>query len=141
MDGEEPEIPKELNDLVSRFEGWLDETKTEFMMGEMPVASLQYEYGGSFDAVGRRGDEIILFDWKTSNSVYPEHALQLGAYAQALYETFGWGCDRAMIVRFSKTPPYLFEVHEVFDLERSLKAFLDAKSLKESLEKPQFLPI
>lgn len=49
---------------------------------EVTLFSRTYEFAGTVDAVVKlKTGEIAMIDWKTSNRVYPEHALQLIAYS------------------------------------------------------------
>lgn len=133
-------IPEEIAGPVQSFRDWWMKSGIELVMGDTKVASILYGYGGSLDAIGWRNGKFIILDWKTSNSIYTEYALQVAAYAQAFYETYGVSCGEAIIVRFGKKPPIDFEARELCDLSLSFKTFLDAKSLKENLEKPHFMP-
>lgn len=138
--GREPDaIPPEIDAPVRAFKDWWKSSGIELVMGDTKVASRIHGYGGSLDALGRRNGRFIILDWKTSSGIYAEYALQVAAYAQAFTETFGFPCKDAVIVRFGKKPPVEFEVKELADVKRSLDAFLAAKALKESLEKPHFI--
>lgn len=138
--GREPEaIPPEIEAPVKAFKDWWKGSGIELVMGDTKVASRIHGYGGSLDALGRRNGRFIILDWKTSSGIYAEYALQVAAYAQAFTETYGLPCSDAVIVRFGKKLPIEFEVKELADVKRSLEAFLAAKTLKEALEKPQFI--
>ena len=137
--GDEPaEIPPEVAGPVHAFKDWWRSSGIELVMGDTKVASPEYGYGGSLDALGRRNGRYVILDWKTSNGIYTEYALQVAAYAQAFRETYGVPCSEAIIVRFGKKLPIEFEYKELADLDLSLSAFLAAKSLKEALEQPHF---
>jgi hypothetical protein len=43
-----------------------------FRHTEVALASEQYAFGGTLDAVGMIGDELILLDWKCANAVYAD---------------------------------------------------------------------
>ncbi len=138
--GKEPKsVPEAIEGPVQSFRDWWMKSGIELVMGDSKVASRIYGYGGSLDALGRRNGNLIILDWKTSSGIYTEYALQVAAYAQAFHETYGLPIHEAIIVRFGKKPPFDFEAKELLDIELSFKAFLDAKSLKESLEKPHFM--
>lgn len=138
--GEEPEkIPDEISAPVNAFKNWWKSSGIELVMGDTLVASIQYKYGGSLDALGYKDGRFIILDFKTSNAIYSEYALQVAAYGQAFLETYGMECKEAIIVRFSKNQPVEFEKKEVADLKQSFEAFLAAKNLKESLMKSHFI--
>lgn len=139
----ERELPKEISPdilpAIEAFRLWWKNSGIELVMGDTKVASLLHQYGGSLDALGRREGKFIILDWKTSNGIYSEYALQVAAYAQAFFETYGIYCQEGIIVRFGKKLPIDFETKTIGDLERSFQAFLSAKSLKEHMEMEHFL--
>ncbi|MFA6433771.1 MAG: PD-(D/E)XK nuclease family protein [Elusimicrobiales bacterium] len=138
--GKEPEsLPAAIEGPVKAFKDWWGKMGIQLVMGDTKVASTQYGYGGSLDALGVRNGKLVLLDWKTSSGIYDEYALQVAAYAQAFKETFGADCAEAFIVRFGKKLPIEFEAKEVASLQESFAAFLAAKTLKESLAKPHFV--
>jgi len=61
---------------------WEQAYSVEFVETEMQLVSEEYRFGGTPDAVGVVNDELCLIDWKTSNSVYTDHLIQLAAYGQ-----------------------------------------------------------
>jgi hypothetical protein len=77
------------------FAEFLDDVQPDLVRAEDVAWSDEHEYAGSFDAVLRlRLDEngkpdpygesaLVMADWKTSKSTYPEVALQMSAYAHA----------------------------------------------------------
>jgi hypothetical protein len=65
---------------------------------ELMVWSLHHRYAGTIDLVGRQADGALsLADWKTGG-IWPEAALQLGAYAIALEEMTGRPVGEAYVV-------------------------------------------
>lgn len=137
--GKEPEgIEEELAPAVAAFKKWWEDSGIELVMGDTKVASLIHKFGGSLDALGRRNGQFIILDWKTSNGIYSEYALQVAAYAQAFYESFGIYCQEGIIVRFGKKLPIDFETKTIRNLERSFQAFLRAKELKEAMRMEHF---
>ncbi len=137
--GKEPEsVPEPIQAAVSSFKSWWKQSGIELVLGDTKVASLIHGYGGSLDALGRRQGDFIILDWKTANGIYPEHGLQVAAYAHAFYETFGIYCQEGIIVRFGKKLPIDFEAKKIRDMEGAFQNFLSAKKLKEGLELPMF---
>lgn len=132
--GEAVQYPEEYAPAVQAFQQWWFDSGIELVMGDTKVASVLHGYGGSLDALGRRNGQYIILDWKTSNGIWPEYALQVAAYAQAFYETFGIYAQEGIIVRFGKKLPIEFEAKKIRDLDVSFQAFLRAKELKESLQ-------
>lgn len=63
------------------FQEWFESSKFEIIAQEESLVSRVHRFGGTFDAVAKDSKErIVLIDFKTSNSIYPEYILQLGAY-------------------------------------------------------------
>lgn len=83
---------------------------------EQHLWSNEQRYAGTADYIGKyttperflvRGHKgrfpkevLVVGDWKTSRSIYPEYWLQLAAYAHAFYELTGIKVDGAFIVQF-----------------------------------------
>ena len=90
LNNENPEsaIVFEKEELVTQarigfenFLRWWEDTKIEIIAQEIELTSRKHRYGGSPDAIGINSrKEVILLDWKTSNSVYSDYLIQLAAY-------------------------------------------------------------
>lgn len=74
-------------DVKPYVQGWRDfneEFEPEYLFIEETVWSNTYGYAGSFDAIVRIGEDIIMLDNKTTRSgVHEEVALQMSAYTSA----------------------------------------------------------
>ncbi|MFB7671326.1 hypothetical protein ACFC26_07895 [Kitasatospora purpeofusca] len=83
--GERPRyVHPDMQPYLRHFGSFLDEHQPEFLHLEETVWSDQHGYAGSFDAIARIGDEVVMLDWKTTRSgVHEDVALQLKAYAMA----------------------------------------------------------
>jgi hypothetical protein len=137
--GQEPgEIVPDIQAPVAAFREWWKSSGIQIVLGDTKVASRRYGFGGSLDALGWRDGHYVMLDWKTSNGLYDEYALQVAAYSQAFFETYGHYCDEAIVVRFGKKPPIGFEWKKVADMQRSFRTFLAAKELKEAFDQPHF---
>jgi hypothetical protein len=75
------EIAKNAIQGFQNYLRWKDTTKMEIVEQETPLVSEKYQFGGTPDAIMVRG-ELALGDWKTSNSVFPDHIIQLAAYKE-----------------------------------------------------------
>lgn len=140
--GKEPElVPPDIAAPIQAFKQWWRNSGIELVLGDTKVASLIHGYGGSLDALGRRQGKFIILDWKTGNGIWKEHALQVAAYGQGFFESYGLYCQEGIIVRFGKKAPVDFETREIADLESSFMAFQHAKALKESLDLEHFLEV
>lgn len=87
---------------MNRFNDWKRETKDELVKSEELVASPTYMFCGKFDRLARRNGRLILGDFKTSNSIYLEHFIQLAAYRIAIREWFGLEVEGLEVLRFGK---------------------------------------
>lgn len=87
---------------VRAFLSWWRGSSLEVIETETPLVSEKHEFAGTFDAIARREDgALVLLDWKTSNGIYPEYVVQLGAYALLLAER-GDKVSESHLCRFSK---------------------------------------
>ena len=87
----------------SAFEFWCKGTQLEIIDCEVKVISEAHRYGGTLDFIGKLDGKLVLGDFKTSNSVWPEMLCQLAAYAKAYEETTGSRIDGGYhLLRFSK---------------------------------------
>lgn len=132
-------IPEQYVPVVEAFKRWWEPMDMQFILGDTPVASKKYGYGGKLDGVCRKRLSLILLDWKTGKGIYPEAAMQGAAYAQGFEETYGEQIERIFIVRFGKTAPIEFEKLEVADIKKSFQAFLSALHLHNRLKVNQYI--
>lgn len=70
--------------VMSAFEAfteWFESNKFRVIGQEMQLTSKAYLYGGTPDAIALDAKgRLCLLDWKTSDGVYQDYLLQLGAY-------------------------------------------------------------
>lgn len=60
---------------------WFDSNSFEVISQEEQMVSEIHFFGGTPDAIAKDGKgRIVLLDWKTSNGIYQDYILQLGAY-------------------------------------------------------------
>ena len=133
IQGLEPEIPAEMEPVVQSFTTWRQDAGLDIQLTETMVYSGKYSYAGSMDAVAYRSGQLVALDWKTSNGLYPEHLLQVAAYAKALEEMSGESVTEAWAVRFGKKEPE-FEVRKVADLDTAFNAFRAALYLWRTMK-------
>src|SRR5262249_49026942 len=62
------------------YKEWKAQTNLEVAESELSLLSRVHRFGGTLDAILLKG-LLALGDWKTSNAVYADHLIQLGAYA------------------------------------------------------------
>ena len=113
---------------------------------EVQLVSPQWKFGGTPDAIGRMGDEVVLLDWKTSNGIYSDYIIQLAAYQHLV--DFGVRMDNgkklpfvcgkgAHLLRFSKenadfNHAYFADLSEGWE---TFKLFRQAYDLDKLLKK------
>ena len=135
-----PDVPPELAGAVHSFERWWGGSGFQLASAELVVRSERYGYAGQCDAVAVRpaasvtaahlppseGVALAVLDWKTSNAIYTEYALQVSAYAKALEEM----CEHALpvheawVVRIGKQGNGAdFEARRVTDVEQAFLTF------------------
>ena len=133
INGLEPDIPPEMQIVVDNFFGWRKESGLEISLTETMVYSAKYKYAGAMDALAYRDGRMVAIDWKTSNGLYGEYALQVAAYAKALEEMTGEVVSEAWAVRFGKKAPE-FEAKKVIDLDGTFIAFRAALYLWRAMQ-------
>jgi hypothetical protein len=82
-----PDVPPDQLERVKSAFGawreWFEGGRMQIVATEVPLVSELYRYGGTIDAVARDGKgRLCLLDWKSSNAVYADYAIQLAAYRQ-----------------------------------------------------------
>lgn len=104
---------------------WFSFNGYKFIIGDTPVVSVKYGYGGRLDALAKAGENIIIFDWKTSNAIRNSYLLQIAGYSIALQETYGIKPKFAYIVRFSKDTEQVNEIAvNIKKAEKTFKSFV-----------------
>ena len=75
--------PADLSPFLLHYYEWMEKSKVEILLAERQVWSPSVGYAGTFDMIGRFPGGDWLIDLKTGSGTYPEHAMQLEAYARA----------------------------------------------------------
>lgn len=97
---------------------------------EYTVLSRQHGFAGTCDLVAETADGCFaVVDWK-SGGVWPEHALQVGAYALAIQEMTGRAVTHGFVVGLKGSDPQLYEV----DVPVAKEGFLAALGLFRVLQ-------
>lgn len=125
-----PETIAKANGAFDAFLKWKGMTKIEICHTEVPLVSERYKFGGRIDAVGLIGNELVLLDWKTSNSVYADYTVQLAAYQLLWEETYPDHplSGGAHLLRFAKEEGD-FAHHHFPGLEKEAVTFLKMREL------------
>lgn len=85
LDGTEWELDDiDLLPYVAGVHRFLSDHVHRVLHSEVTLFNRKYEYAGTADAICKLEDgRVAIVDWKTSKNVYPEHALQIVAYANS----------------------------------------------------------
>lgn len=130
---EEPVIPPAYSETIEAFYAWEAEASLAIEKSERMVYSLEHGYAGTLDAIGWNADRgHAVLDWKTSNGLYPEAALQVAAYAICWEEMTDEKVTEAWVVRLGKKRPE-FEVKRV-DLDACKPTWLAALALWKGMK-------
>ena len=75
-----PEMRAKAMSGFDAYLAWARNCKIEIIAQEIQMVSEAYRFGGTPDAIGKIGDDLVLLDYKTSNGVYTDYLIQLAAY-------------------------------------------------------------
>lgn len=144
-EGDIPSLIEQARKALAMWQTWKRQTRFRALFTEMPLLDEIRRYGGTPDGVAMVGDEVVLYDLKSSNGIYQDHLLQLGGYAplvhlhrERLDVPFLHG---AMVVRVGKdSPTFATQYWDISTIDRATKAFYAAlefyrldKALKECM--------
>lgn len=80
-------LPDSIRPYMEAFKDWLGNNHVEIVESEKTLYSDKYGYAGTADLIVKiNGSGVYVVDTKTGKDIYPEVALQLSAYKQALEE-------------------------------------------------------
>ena len=82
------EVTEKARNAYAAYLHWEAMNKITFRHTEVALASEQHAFGGTLDAVGMIGNELILLDWKCANAVYADY----------LYSSPPMGCSGTRII-------------------------------------------
>ena len=106
---------------------WLQSLGARVIEIERRIYSRRYRYSGTLDAIVAIDGRLVLLDWKSGKSIYPEYYLQTAAYVKAYEEETGFKIDKRILVKVGDeiTPTECGRE----SLRRDFAAFLGAKQL------------
>jgi len=132
--------PADVGDKASNaflaFLGWAEQTNLEVVKTEQSLVSETHRFGGTMDGnILTIQNKLSIADWKSSNALYPDMLLQVGAYGLLWNEnhpenpvTGGYE-----LVRFSKENGD-FEHRHFDDLSAEQAAFLLMRKLYDAMK-------
>lgn len=132
--GKKPEMPldEKVVNGITAFLKFQKENRIKWLESERVVYSKKYHFAGILDAVGKMGDDLVLFDFKSSNGIYPEMWFQVAGYQIAWEEEMKKKFDKKMLIRFGKDNGE-FESFELDRDRRDKEVFLACLKIKERL--------
>lgn len=126
----DPDMIQKAESAYGAYCEWADQSKLEIIATEMQLVSETHRFGGTPDAIGRLNGKIVLLDWKTSNSVYGDHLVQLAAYHILVEECTDYKIEGHHLCRFAKEHGD-FAHHSYPDLTREAGVFLKMREIYE----------
>lgn len=136
INGEKPDLPtnESLKRSVLGFVEWWDSlTNKEVIHVERPLVSLKYKFAGTPDLIAKIDGKLTIVDWKTGSGIYPEHFVQMGAYAIAYEEEFNQPIEQLIVANASIKAKFGHKVEENVELMKNtyLRALGLFKAMKE----------
>jgi len=133
----DPALLDEARVAFEAYTSWASSYDLAVVETEVHLVSETWRFGGTPDCVAMVKGKLYLFDWKTSNAVYPDYICQLAAYWQL------WNECRvnqhlepgAHLVRFGKDGSFAHHWIAPAKLDLGWEAFLAARKLHD-LRKP-----
>jgi hypothetical protein len=127
-------VPVHCADAVKDVTDWLQRGGADgpYMVEDVEVDVFHPELlvGGQVDCVARCGNRVILIDWKSGKDIYPNHAMQIAAYAMCYEAMTGEEVAEAWIVKSGK---HGFDAKQVKDLAPAQKAFIAMQETKKNV--------
>ena len=137
--GERPDDAVE-NQAVQAYDEWRTQVPMEVVASELTVWSPSDKYAGTIDQVCRNSNgHWSVIDFKTGGA-YPEAALQVAAYANALEELTGIPVDDAWILRIPRdqpedgSPQFFTKYMNCDHIQSNFEAFRNALYLQRALK-------
>lgn len=93
----------EIVNAVYKVDDFMKLNKDEILHTEAIVGSTKMGFAGRFDRLVRRGELVILSDYKTSKSFYIDQFIQDALYSFAIEEWLGIKVDGFEVIRFGKS--------------------------------------
>ena len=136
----EAEIPAEYANAVSAVLTWLEKGGSDgaYIVEDTEVNVFHPELliGGQIDCVARIGNRAVIIDWKSGKEIYPNHAIQIAAYAMCYEAMTGEEVAEAWVV---KSGLHGFAAKRVEDLIPAQKAFIALQEVKRNVDLINFV--
>jgi hypothetical protein len=110
------EIKVETNyasDVMNALKGFMafkkDHPEYTLISSELPLTSEVYKFNGTLDCIAKKGDTLVLSDWKTGKAkdkdkpdIYDEYKYQVSAYVYLYNEVNKANIEKAFILALAK---------------------------------------
>ncbi len=111
---------------------WKAMTRLELLAPELPLVSERHRFGGRLDAVVSFDGSAGLLDFKSSKTLYPDHIVQVAAYAHLWDEHKPeMPLGHWHILRWAPDGAFSHHALSPRQIELGWKAFLDCMSLHQ----------
>lgn len=107
---------------ISEWKKWWEPQGVESILIESPVVSELFQTGGTPDHLGRRGEEVILDDWKTGY-VGKEAYIQTCTYREFLIENGLPAADKIRIVSLPRSAEESLKIYTYTNFENGWQYF------------------
>ena len=129
-----PVIREDIKIGWENYQTWKKRCGIKILKGDTKVGSIVHGFGGALDGIGEKNGRGVV-DYKTSNHINDEYALQAGgAYTIAAEETIkGFKAEWALVVRFGKEE--LGDIEERYiNIPAAKTAFIRALGLHNAMQ-------
>jgi hypothetical protein len=120
----EAEFPPELEGYKKAYDSFKSGFSFEVLDRERVIYSDKHKYAGTLDLLAASNGTIWLIDFKTGGGIYPEFALQLRAYKEAVEEMELCKVGKTAVLRLGKDGKFEFS-----EMDEPFEVFLAAKKL------------
>lgn len=148
LEGVDDDSAQKARNAFQMYRLWASMNKMKLLSDyqELQLVSPEYRFGGTPDAIGEINGEVVLLDWKTSNSVYQDYLIQLAAYQHLINDGVLMDTGKALsikvgagahLLRFAKEYPD-FGHHYFGDLSeawRQFQLFREAYEIDKTLKR------
>ena len=129
------QVPTDCADAVDAVMNWLRRGGVDgpYIIEDVEVNVFHPELliAGQVDCIARSGNRVIMIDWKSGKDIYPNHAMQIAAYAMCYEAMTGEEVAECWIVKSGK---HGFAAKRVKDLAPAQKAFIALQQVKQNIE-------
>ena len=136
IDGTEVFLSGDHIEQARRIVTWLDQHECEIVDVEVNVFHPTMLYGGQVDCVARRGNRLMVLDWKSGKGIYKDYAAQVAAYAMAYQCMTGEVVNEGWVLR--RGVDGSFEAQKIADLDVAKMLFINLHTTKATWDTIQW---